>query len=100
MLAQAKENGGDVERCSLTIVPTISGENYFRDSIGSWWRLYDFVEGTITREVVEEPNDFYTCAKAFGEFLCMLEDFDAKELYEVFPTSITPRRDTRILWRR
>lgn len=81
--SKAKESGADVERCSLTVVPTIDGEKFFCDSIGSYWRLYYFVEGTITREAVENPMDFYTCAKAFGEFQQQLSDYDASTL---FPT--------------
>ena len=74
--------GGDVERCSLTVVPTLNGSNYFCDSEGNYWRMYDFVEGTVTKEVVEDANDFYTCAKAFGRFQRMLADYPAETLSE------------------
>ncbi len=71
----------DIERCTLTVVPTRDGKTFFLDSIGSYWRLYDFVEGTVTREVVENPEDFYNCAVAFGQFQCHLSDYDATKLY-------------------
>ena len=74
--------GGDVERCSLLVVPTLEGERYFKDSTDCYWRLYDFVEGTVTKERVENPNDFYTCARAFGTFQQMLADFPAEKLSE------------------
>ena len=80
---KARKKGGDVERCSLTVVPTIDGEYFYKDSIGSYWRLYDFVEGTVTKETVEAPADFYACAKAFGQFQQELSDYDASKL---FPT--------------
>ena len=80
---KTREKGGDVERCSLTVVPTLDGKKFFCDSIGSYWRLYDFVEGTVTKESVEDPIDFYTCAKAFGQFQQELSDYDASTL---FPT--------------
>lgn len=73
--------GGDVKRCTLTVLPTRSGELFYRDSIGSYWRLYEFVEGTVTKESVEDPKDFYTCAVAFGEFQSQLADFDAEILF-------------------
>ena len=79
---KARMSGGDVERASLTVIKTCDGKDYFCDSIGSFWRLYDFVEGTITREVVENKNDFYTCAKAFGEFQQQLADYPAQSLFE------------------
>lgn len=77
------ERGGDTERCSLSVVPTRDGKKFFCDSIGSYWRLYDFVEGTVTKETVENPSDFYACAVAFGQFQQELSDYDASKL---FPT--------------
>ena len=74
--------GGDVARCTLTVVPTLDGGRFFKDSREGCWRLYDFVEGTITKERVENPKDFYTCAKAFGHFQQMLADYPAETLSE------------------
>ena len=75
------KSGADAHRRTLTVVPTLAGEDYFKDSIGSYWRLYDFVEGTVTREAVEDPMDFYNCAIAFGKFQRGLADYDASRLY-------------------
>jgi Ser/Thr protein kinase RdoA (MazF antagonist) len=74
--------GGDVARCSLRVIPTLTGEKYFKDSEDGYWRLYDFVEGTVTKERVENPEDFYTCARAFGNFQQMLADYPAENLSE------------------
>ena len=83
----------DVERSTLTVVKTNDGASFFRDSIGSYWRLYDFVEGTVTRERVESPEDFSVCARAFGRFQGQLVDFPAKELFEgIRDFHNTPRR--------
>lgn len=80
--SKARSRGGDVSRASLVVVPTGSGEMFYRDSIGSWWRLYEFTEGTVTKEVVEDAKDFYTCAEAFGAFQADLADYPAERLYE------------------
>ena len=82
IIKRTTEVGGDVARCAQTVYPTIDGKNIFIDSNGGYWRLYNFVEGTVTKERVENPNDFYTCAKAFGNFQQMLSDFDADKLFE------------------
>lgn len=74
--------GGDVDRCSLSVVPTLDNNPFFRDSADGYWRLYDFVEGTVTKERVQNPKDFYTCAKAFGCFQRMLADYPAESLNE------------------
>ncbi|MBO5306243.1 MAG: aminoglycoside phosphotransferase family protein [Clostridia bacterium] len=80
--AKTEAMGGDVARCSLTVVPTLDGSPFFKDRLDGYWRLYDFVEGTLTKERVENPKDFYTCAKAFGHFQQMLADYPAEKLSE------------------
>lgn len=90
---KASARGGDVQRASLVVVPTRRGETFFRDSIGSYWRLYEFCERTITREVIEDPQDFYTCAEAFGQFQCELSDYPAEKLHETIVNfHNTPKR--------
>lgn len=76
------ELGGDVERCTLTVVKTDNGEMFARDSINSYWRLYDFVEGTVSKDMPDGAKDFGAAARAFGEFQCALADFPAGTLHE------------------
>lgn len=79
---KAAENGENTDRATLVVLPTRNGDYYYRDSIGSWWRLYEFTEGTITRESVENAQDFYTCGEAFGRFQQELADYPAEKLHE------------------
>ena len=74
--------GGDADRCTLVLCPTLSGDKYFCDSTEGYCRLYKFTERTVTREKVENANDFYLCAEAFGEFQRQLADYPAEELTE------------------
>jgi hypothetical protein len=60
----------------------LDGKHFFQDSIGSFWRLYEFCERTVTREVVENEQDFYACAEAFGRFQQALADYPAERLHE------------------
>ncbi len=80
--AKAEASGGDAARCTLTVVPTDGGDAFARDSIGSYWRLYDFVEGTVSKDMPDGAKDFGAAAKAFGEFQCALADFSADTLHE------------------
>ena len=82
---KAAARGEDTERVTLVILPAPDGKPYFRDSIGSWWRLMEFTEKTVTREVVTCAEDFYTCARAFGQFQQELADYPAEKLYEIIP---------------
>ena len=79
---KTKSVGGDVERASLTFVPTKSGDVIFRDSDGCCWRMCIFVERSVTRERVERVDDFRSCGEAFGSFCQLLSDYPAHKLYE------------------
>lgn len=70
---------------TLEIIPTDTGELFFADSIGSFWRMYAFVEGTVSLDRVERAEEFAACGEAFGRFQGQLADFAAGSLYEAIP---------------
>ncbi len=80
--AKVTANGGDAERCTLAVVPTDDGAAYYRDTIGSWWRMCEFTERTVSKDRVECIKEFADCAEAFGRFQGDLSDFDASVLHE------------------
>lgn len=69
----------------LTLVPTKDGVDYVEHTDGSFWRVYDFVEGSLCLQAPESPEDFYQSAVAFGIFQQQLKDFPADTLCEVIP---------------
>jgi hypothetical protein len=73
---------GDVSRETLNIVSTKEGKAYYRDSIGSYWRAYLFIEDATSYDIVKKPEDFYQSAVAFGHFQKLLSDYPASSLYE------------------
>lgn len=77
--------GGDPDRETLTVLPTKAGKAYYKDSIGSYWRAYRFIQGARTYDQVETPEQFYQSAVAFGRFQYLLADFPAEKLGEVIP---------------
>lgn len=79
---KAKSMEKDTERATLVIVPTLNGENYFVDSNNNYWRVYDYVEGTVAYEKMKNKEQFESCGEAFGEFQQMLSDFPADSLNE------------------
>lgn len=78
-------HGGEPDRETLNVIKTKSGENYYRDSNGNYWRVFLFIERTICLEKVESAKDFYDSAVAFGNFQRMLADYPAKDLHETIP---------------
>ena len=72
----------DDPRAVMTLVPTDDGQVYYRDGNGLFWRLYEFVEGSLCLEKPETAEDFYQSALAFGRFQRDLSDFPADKLNE------------------
>jgi hypothetical protein len=77
-----ENNHGDVNRETLNIILTKTGDAFYIDSIGSYWRGYLFIEDAICYDIVEKPDDFYQSAVAFGNFQYQLADYPAHTLYE------------------
>ncbi len=80
-----RENGGDVDRETLNVVKTKKDETFYKDSIGSYWRMYFFIEEATSFDQVRNPEDFYHSGVAFGRFQKLLAEFDAATLYETIP---------------
>lgn len=76
------ENGGEPERETLNLVPTKDGKAFYKDSEGEYWRVYLFIEGAKTYDLVENQEDFYQSAVAFGRFQGLLADYPAETLHE------------------
>lgn len=66
----------------LTLIPTLDGATYYHSAESGYWRVYDFIEGSICLQAPETPEDFYQSAIAFGTFQQQLKDFPAHTLYE------------------
>lgn len=80
--AKIEKAGGDAKRETLTVIPTKKGESYHKTEDGDFYRVYVFIDNAISYQVVENPEDFYNAACAFGKFQNMLADFDASKLHE------------------
>ena len=80
-----REAGGDPERETLHVVSAKDGTSYQKAEDGTYWRMYRFIAGATSYDVVKEPGDFYESALAFGHFQKLLEDYPAKALFETIP---------------
>ncbi len=76
---------------TLTVVPTKDGKPYIDGE--DCFRVYDFIEGTVTYQKVESADVFRNSGKAFGEFQNYLAEFDASGLTEIIARfHDTPKR--------
>ena len=87
------KNGGNPDRETLTVIKTEDGKSYYESEDGNCYRMYKFIDNTISLNLPENPEQFESSAKAFGKFQNMLADFDASTLYETIPDfHNTPKR--------
>ena len=76
---------------TLGVVPTKEGEPFLRAEAN--WRVYDFIEGTVSYQTAKNAEVFLNSGRAFGEFQNYLAEFDASVLTEVIPHfHDTPKR--------
>lgn len=52
---------------------------------GEWYRLFDFIKGSHTVDVVLTPAQAYEAAKQFGQFTYLLKGMDANQLKVTLP---------------
>lgn len=65
--------------------PTTDGHGMFRNNNG-YFRVFPFVEGSHTIDVVQTPEQAYAAAAAFGRFTKILSGFDACKLNITLPS--------------
>ncbi len=85
MHKKVAENGGDIKRECLTVIPTTNGNSYYLDGEGRCWRCYNFIYDTHSCQAVDCAETFYNAARAFGKFQNMLADYPIDSLSETIP---------------
>ncbi len=75
------ENGGNPARETMEVIRTKDGKLYYNCD-GDCFRMYRFVENTITIEKAEDSTDMYRAGKGFGKFQGLLDDYPAETLHE------------------
>ena len=76
---------------TLCVVPTKDGQPFLQGE--ECYRVYDFIENTITYQTVTDKEVFKNSGKAFGEFQNYLAEFDASKLTETIKDfHNTPKR--------
>ncbi len=77
-------DGGNPDREVRKIILTKSGDKYFIDEEGGYWRAYLFIDGVVSLNEADK-NTFYKSALAFGHFFTQLADYPAETLHETIP---------------
>lgn len=65
---------------TLNVIPTRDGKTFLKGA--DCYRVYDFIENTVTYQKVTDKEVFKNSGAAFGEFQNYLAEFDASKLTE------------------
>ncbi len=79
------QRGDDPDRETLILIPAKDGKDYILDSDGRCWRMYLFIEDSVTYQQAESEDVFRESGKAFGAFQRDLADYPAATLHETIP---------------
>ncbi len=90
--AHIKESAADGEKI-IDFLKSEDGHTYYIDENKTFWRIYEFIDNSVSIDLPESDEDFYQCALAFGKFQKALNDFPAESLHEIIPDfHNTPKR--------
>jgi len=79
-----KDNlGSEYKNKILRIYPSKDKKSYVLLSDGSYWRVYHYVENSITYDTSSDAKVFYEAGHIIGEFQNILSDFPVDELYPI-----------------
>lgn len=87
------EGNPEARRRTLTCIPAVDGRPFAVDSSGNYWRVYPFIEGARGYDEIENNEQAYQAAKAFGNFQKLTADLGGERLHETIPDfHHTPKR--------
>ena len=66
-------------------LPTAQHEDLFDDNGEGYFRLFPFIEGSHTINVVSSPEQAFEAAFHFGKFTRLLAGFDVTKLHMTIP---------------
>ncbi len=79
---EAKKQGNQI---NLKFFKTKKDLYYYYDKDGNYWNLMEFIPNSKVLEKTENKRQAEEAGRAFGNFIKLLDDFDANDLYEIIP---------------
>ena len=64
---------------------TLNNMAYWRDSSGSYWRMYSYIKGGVCYDKAPNERIMRSIGRAFGLFQMLLSDFPAQRLNIIIP---------------
>jgi hypothetical protein len=82
---KAELNAEDPDRATLTFLDALDGKNYYIDDDNVLWRMYKFIDKSITYDFIDNLGLLTNAGYAFGNFQRLLSDFPINSLHETIP---------------
>ena len=70
---------------SILLFPAKDQGSFLRDPEGNYWRLYNYLDGSRTYDLVGNTRQAYEGGKAFATFCCLTADLPVNDLVETIP---------------
>ena len=84
-LKTSKNKTKDYKNKTLRIYKSKDKKNYIKLSNNSYWRVYHYIENSISLDKSTDLKIMYQAGKVIGNFMNTFKNFDIKKLYEVIP---------------
>ena len=77
------------------LIYTVKNTSFLTDQ-DNYWRCYEFIQHTVSYDIIDTPEQAYLGGKAIGQFQYLLKDFPDPPLNETIPDfhNIQKRLDT------
>lgn len=66
-------------------VKLVSGKYLVKTNDGEYYRLFPFIENSITITEIKDQQEAFEAAQQFGKFTCLLRNFDLSNLHYTLP---------------
>jgi Ser/Thr protein kinase RdoA (MazF antagonist) len=88
----------DRDRRVSRLIPARAGKAWHVDERGDYWRAYFYISGARTYDAVENTEQAFQAARAFGHFQQMLANLPLPRLHDTIPDfHNTPKRFEALL---
>lgn len=78
-------NCNDPHKKVLSFNLSKDGKYFYKDQSGDFWRCCNYIERSVTYEIIENESIAFKAGQIIGQFMNHLSDFDAGKLTETIP---------------
>ncbi len=88
-----EDGNPEAYRRTLTCILANDGQPYAIDALGNYWRVYPFIERATGHDEIQNNDQAYQAAMAFGNFQKLTAGLGGERLHETIPDfHNTPKR--------